>query len=155
LSVPARPKEQAPPAPNPGSSWVFAEIGQSQPDESKDFKVAFERTINVQQYPFLESHVIGGKAVLPVAMILEWLAHGAIHHNPGLELQGIDEFRVFHGVRFDRNESIALRVLVGKTVRTGAVFTVRTQLVSTSGGRDIVHASGIISLTSQYSTEPD
>ena len=94
--------------------------------------------------------MIGGKAVLPVAIMLEWLAHGAIHHNPGLELEGIEDFRVFHGVRLDRNGSAALKVLVGKPIRTERRFVIRTQLVGTAHGRDLVHAAGNLILTSGY-----
>jgi acyl carrier protein/NAD(P)-dependent dehydrogenase (short-subunit alcohol dehydrogenase family) len=149
------PKEQPAPPPGPSGSWVFAEIGNSTNSDSGDTKIAFERTLDLKQYPFLESHVIGGKAVLPVAMILEWLAHGAIHHNPGLELEGVDDFRVFHGVRMDRNESIPLRVTVGKTVRTGGRFVARTQLIGRSGERDVIHAAGNMTLVSQYGSAPD
>ncbi|MEI8382777.1 MAG: SDR family NAD(P)-dependent oxidoreductase [Planctomycetota bacterium] len=149
-SLPAPQQPQPVPVPNPSGSWVFAEIGQTGANEANELKVAFERTIDLKQYPFLESHVIGGRAVLPVAVVMEWLAHGAIHHNPGLDLEGIDDFRVFHGVRMDRVGSITLRVMVGKTVRVGGRFTVRTQLVSQSGGRDVVHAGGTVTLTSQY-----
>ena len=154
-SLPERPKEQPAPLPGPSGSWVFAEIGQTPSSESSDLKVAFEKTLDVKQYPFLESHVIGGKAVMPVAMIMEWLAHGAIHHNPGLELEGFDDFRVLHGVRLDRNESALLRVMVGRTVRTGGRFMIRTQLIGTSAGRDVVQAAGTITLTSQYAASPD
>ncbi len=150
-SIPAPQQPKPVPAPNPSGSWVFAEIGQTGANDANELKVAFERTIDLKQYPFLESHVIGGRAVLPVAVVMEWLAHGAIHHNPGLDLEGIDDFRVFHGVRMDRVGSITLRVMVGKTIRVGGRFTVRTQLVSQSGGRDVVHAGGTVTLTSQYS----
>ena len=154
-SIPERPKVQAVAPANPSGSSVFTEIGQAGGAEPSELKVAFERTVDVQQYPFLESHVIGGKAVLPVAMILEWLAHAAIHHNPGLDLDGIDDFRIFHGVRLDRNQSISLRVLVGKTVRQGGRFTTRTQLVGTVAGRDVVHAAGNVNLISLYGAAPD
>ena len=33
--------------------------------------------------PVLRSHVIKGHPVLPTAIIIEWLAHGALHANPG------------------------------------------------------------------------
>ena len=154
-SVPAPPKEQPAPAPSPSGSWVFAEIGQTGGNDASDLKVAFERTIDVAQYPFLDSHVIGGKAVLPVAIIMEWLAHGAIHHNPGLELEGFDDFRVFHGVRLDRQEQSTLKVLVGRPVRTGGRFVVRTQLVGTSSGRDVIHAGGNVTLCSHYPASPE
>ncbi|MBS0205523.1 MAG: SDR family NAD(P)-dependent oxidoreductase [Planctomycetes bacterium] len=153
-SIPAAPLETPPPAPGPSGSWVFAEIGQTS-GSAADLKVAFERTIDVSQYPFLESHVIGGKAVLPVAIIMEWLAHGAIHHNPGLELEGFDDFRVFHGVRMDRQEELNLKVLVGRPVRTGGRFVVRTQLVGSAAGRELIHAGGNAILSSQYPTCPD
>ena len=154
-TVPDRSKETVTPTPGPGGSWVFAEIGQPGTSDPLEFKNAFERNLDVSNYPFLESHVIGGKAVFPVALIMEWLAHGAIHHNPGLELEGIDDFRVFHGIRLDRHESSRLRVMVGKTVRAGGRFSIRTQLVGHSNGRDVVHAAGTVTLTSQYGASPD
>ncbi|NOQ41009.1 MAG: SDR family NAD(P)-dependent oxidoreductase, partial [Desulfuromusa sp.] len=54
---------------------------------------AFDLDLDVEQYPFLKSHVIDGKAVLPMAIIIEWLAHGAIHNNPGLKVQGFNDLR--------------------------------------------------------------
>ena len=151
----SQPSQVHPPTPNPSGSSVFAEIGQANSNEPGELKIAFEKTLDVKQYPFLESHVIGGKAVLPVAVILEWLSHGAIHHNPGLELEGFDDFRVFHGVRMDRHSGAALRVMVGRTMRADGRFVVRTQLVGHSDGRDVVHAAGTVILTSQYSASPD
>jgi acyl transferase domain-containing protein/NAD(P)-dependent dehydrogenase (short-subunit alcohol dehydrogenase family) len=153
-TIPPPPPAQTP-TPNPSGSSVFAEIGQATSNEPGELKIAFEKTLDVKQYPFLESHVIGGKAVLPVAIILEWLSHGAIHHNPGLELEGFDDFRIFHGVRLDRHGSAALRVMVGRTARADGRFVVRTQLVGHSDGRDIVHAAGTVILASHYSASPD
>lgn len=121
--------------------------------ESSELKVAYEKTVDVLQFPFLESHVIGGKAVVPVAIILEWLAHGAIHHNPGLELEGFDDFRVFHGLRMDRNDKPLLRVIVGKPTRVEGRFTVRTQLVSV-GARETIHAAGNVILTARPTATP-
>ena len=151
----AAPQPQPAPMPGPSGSWVFAEIGQSTGGDATEMKIAFERSIDVLQYPFLESHVIGGKAVLPVAMILEWLAHGAIHHNPGLELDGFDDFRVFQGIRMDRHETAQLRVMVGRTVRSAGRFTAKTQLIGHPGGRDIIHAAGQISLVPQHGPAPE
>src|SRR5262249_49543224 len=46
--------------------------------------IAFEREVSVGQLPCLASHVLDGHAVLPVALIIEWLSHGALHGNPGM-----------------------------------------------------------------------
>ena len=118
------------------------------------FKVAFERDLDVANNHYLESHVIGGKAVLPVAMIFEWLAHGAIHRNPGLELHGFNDFRVFQGVRLGPHDRVSLRILCGKPVRAGAEFNVPTRLVSHVNGRDVIHAGATVVLASGYQMAP-
>ena len=143
-----------PPAPGTSSSWVFGEIGQVTTPESSETKPSFERLLDVTQHPFLESHVIGGKAVLPVAMVVEWLAHGAIHRNPGLELHGFDDLRIFQGVRIDRQNPAALRVLAAKPTRAEGNFQAKVQLVGTSQGRDVVHAGGHVILSSSYPAAP-
>ena len=172
---PARPYGK-PPAPGTSSSWVFGEIGQVTTPESSDTKPSFERLLDVAQHPFIESHVIGGKAVLPVAMIVEWLAHGAIHRNPGLELHGFDDLRIFHGVRIDRQTSTMLRVLAAKPTRIEGSFQAKVQLVGNSSpaapsaghpvggatrlqygsspGREVVHAGGCAILSPGYPTAP-
>ena len=33
-----------------------------------------------------------------MAMIVEWMAHGAIHNNPGLRFHGFNDLRVLKGV---------------------------------------------------------
>ena len=135
---------------------VFIPVTDSnhEPESVGELKVAFERILDVPQYSFLESHVIGGKAVFPVAMILEWLSHGAIHRNPGLELRGFNDLRVYQGVRLGSHDQILLKVLTGKPVRNGDCFTARVQLVSTNHGRDILHAGGFVELAPSYSTVP-
>ncbi|MDB5347127.1 MAG: Erythronolide synthase [Schlesneria sp.] len=140
----------APSIPQPTPTASAAVVSEP----SSELKIAFEKSIDVQQSPYLESHVIGGKAVVPVAIILEWLAHGAIHHNPGLELEGFDDFRVFHGVRMDRNDKLLLRVMVGKPIRVGTRFTIRTQLIGSNGGRETIHAAGNVILSAQLPTNP-
>jgi acyl transferase domain-containing protein/acyl carrier protein/NAD(P)-dependent dehydrogenase (short-subunit alcohol dehydrogenase family) len=149
------PVEQPPPLPGPGGSWVFAEIGHVDAAEQTELRPTLDRTLDVLQSPYLESHVIGGKAVMPVAMILEWLAHGAIHRNPGLELEGFDDFRVFQGVRLDRHASVLLRVLVGKATRVDGRFVAKAKLVGVTAEREIVHAAGNVVLATGYPEAPD
>ena len=58
--------------------------------EKQNLHVVFERQLNVNDYPVLASHVMNGKAVLPAALIIEWMAHAAMHNNPGLKFKGFD-----------------------------------------------------------------
>ena len=136
---------KVPSTPQPNAAAAAAVVSEP----ASELKIAFEKSIDVQQSPYLESHVIGGKAVVPVAIILEWLAHGAIHHNPGLELEGFDDFRIFHGVRMDRHDKLLLRVMVGKPVRVGTRFTIRTQLIGSTAGRETIHEAGNVILSAQ------
>ncbi|MFM7152060.1 MAG: SDR family NAD(P)-dependent oxidoreductase, partial [Gemmataceae bacterium] len=52
------------------------------PQLSPALPIAFERLLDPADHPFLNSHVIDGRPVLPTALILEWLAHAAMVQNP-------------------------------------------------------------------------
>lgn len=123
-------------------------------EKGSDLKVVLEVSLDLARFPFLESHVIGGKAVLPVAMIMEWLAHAAIHRNPGLELRGFDDFRVYQGIRIDRGEQIELKILAGKSVRVDDSFVSRVQIVTQSNGRETLHAGANVVMSTGYPSAP-
>src|SRR5438552_3931247 len=59
---------------------------------------AFERELTLAQYPVLRAHVLEGRAVLPMALTLEWFAHAALHGNPGLAFHGVDGLRILQPV---------------------------------------------------------
>ena len=42
-----------------------------------DLHLAFERELDLNRYPVLRAHVLDGRAVLPMALTVEWLAHAA------------------------------------------------------------------------------
>lgn len=107
---------------------------------------AFERTISLTSHPFLRSHILGGTAVLPVAMMIEWLAHGALHGNPGFRFRGFSELRVYRGIKIAEGESIHLAVDTGKAEHKGDEFLVGTELYSLQGERRVVHAGSVIHL---------
>ncbi len=50
---------------------------------------AFDLDLSVARFPFLKSHVIGGKAVLPVAMMVEWMAPRRPAQQPGSQVSGL------------------------------------------------------------------
>jgi hypothetical protein len=88
----------------------------------------FERILVVEEHPFLKSHVINGKAVLPAAISMEWLAHGALHSNPGLRFHGFNNFKILKGVKLADNESYTIRVLAGKARKDGGLFVVPVEM---------------------------
>ena len=68
---------------------------------------------------FLSAHVIDGHPVLPVALILEWMAEAALHRNPGLLVCGVDDFRLFKGVILGHQKPATVELRAGKPVRRG------------------------------------
>ncbi|HEY0983801.1 SDR family NAD(P)-dependent oxidoreductase [Schlesneria sp.] len=123
-------------------------------DSPAEMKIDFERELDLSKYSFLESHALGGKAVFPVAMILEWLAHAAIHRNPGLELRGFSDFRVYQGIRLGAHQKYSIKALSGKAVRRGDVFVVPVQLLGERDGREVLHAGANVVLAASYPAAP-
>ncbi|MCG8404126.1 MAG: SDR family oxidoreductase [Phycisphaerales bacterium] len=124
-------------------------------DSSASGTLAFERMLDLERHSFLRSHVISGRAVLPVAMMMEWMGHAALHANPGLQLQGIDEFRVCKGVVLD-GAPVTLRFHTCKARRSGDLFDIDVELRSLDQDRaDVLHARATIVLTARLATPPD
>jgi NAD(P)-dependent dehydrogenase (short-subunit alcohol dehydrogenase family)/acyl carrier protein len=98
-------------------------------DAGSPMAPAFQRRLDVERHAFLLSHVLDGKPVLPVAMMIEWLSHAALHANPGLSFQGLDELRVLKGVVL-RDGPAELRFFTGRPRRNGAAFEVPVELRS-------------------------
>ncbi|MFV2071685.1 MAG: SDR family NAD(P)-dependent oxidoreductase [Thermoanaerobaculales bacterium] len=75
--------------------------------------VVLERSLEVGSHQFLAAHVLNGKAVLPAAMIIEWLAYAVESAYPELMFTGFEDLRIFKGVRLAPGERIELRVTAG------------------------------------------
>lgn len=114
--------------------------------EQNNLALAFERDLSVSAYDFLNSHVMNGQAVLPVAVIIEWFAHGALHLNPGMQFHGFDDFRVLKGITLKANENIHLRILAGTMVQQGNLSLVPVELRSD----ELLHASAVMVLVDGY-----
>jgi NAD(P)-dependent dehydrogenase (short-subunit alcohol dehydrogenase family) len=127
--------------PEPAAAVRARRDGPSQ--NNGELTVAFERTLDVAGHPFLESHVINGNPVLPVAVMLEWLGHAALHENPGLLLHGFEDFRVLKGVVL-ANGPQPLQVAVSRPRRRGERFEVEVELRGDSGSRPHARARAIL-----------
>jgi len=90
--------------------------------------VSFERSISLEEVPVLGSHIMNGKAVLPVALIVEWLAHGAIHQSPGLVFKGLDDLCVYKGVILENGARLDLQIHAGALQESGGEHYVPVEL---------------------------
>jgi len=121
-----------------------------------DLAVAMERELTVADHPFLASHVLGGRPVLPVAMMIEWFAHAALHAGAGLRFRGLDDFNLLRGVKLGDPGAPGLRLtwLTGRPERRGDEFRVPTVLESEGDGGRIRHASAVAILASEHASGP-
>ena len=129
--------------------------------------VAFERTLDLARHPFLRSHVLAGRPVLPVAAMVEWLAHGALHGNPGLVFHGLDDLRVLRGVVLDAERAAApspgagrddgaraIRVVAGAASREGSLHSVPVELRGGPLEAEVLHARATIVLAATLPPAP-
>jgi NAD(P)-dependent dehydrogenase (short-subunit alcohol dehydrogenase family)/acyl carrier protein len=111
--------------------------------------VVFERELDLERAPVLRAHVIDGRAVLPLALTLEWLAHAAMHGHPGLAFQGCDQLRVFHPVLVREGEKTSLQVSAGKPVMRDGVHRVPVEIRGRrADGREVTHSRAEVLLHS-------
>ena len=55
-------------------------------------QLIFERIVNSQTHPVLLSHVLDARAVVPMALHMEWLAHAALHGQSRSGLPRLQRF---------------------------------------------------------------
>jgi acyl transferase domain-containing protein/NAD(P)-dependent dehydrogenase (short-subunit alcohol dehydrogenase family) len=116
--------------------------------------VAFERVVDVAEFPVLNSHVLGGRPVVPVALMIEWLAHAALHQNPGLGFCGFDNLRVLHGVILDGAAPV-VSVAAGKAYQRESLLFAPVELRSARfGERAMVHARAEVVLGEELCPAP-
>ncbi|MCH7959606.1 MAG: SDR family NAD(P)-dependent oxidoreductase, partial [Candidatus Hydrogenedentes bacterium] len=136
------------------AGWTAETQARPDPPENTEddstLSTAIELKLDCDRFPFLRSHVLDGKAVLPVSMYVEWFAHAGLHAHPGFRFHGLDQFRVFKGVVLDTGPSRPIRLLSGKAVSEDGMLRIPLELHSTDAlGEDVLHARADVILTEQ------
>jgi NAD(P)-dependent dehydrogenase (short-subunit alcohol dehydrogenase family) len=117
---------------------------------------AWERELTIEQHPFLKSHVLDGRAVLPMAVTIEWLAHAALHGNPGLAFHGFNDLRILKGVIVPEERPLTLRVLAGKARKQDGLFLIPVEMHSMNAeNRNILHSRAEIVLANRLPSAPN
>ncbi|MEK6643182.1 MAG: SDR family oxidoreductase [Planctomycetota bacterium] len=122
--------------------------------DADSMTLAFERRLDLSEHKFLQSHVLGGRPVLPLAMTMEWLAHAAMHVHPGLRLQGLDRVRVLRGVTIPE-PGPTLRFFASDARRKDALLLIDVEMRGVDdGGREVVFAAATVALSSKNAPAP-
>jgi len=105
-------------------------LGHKQQSPQKNMaklSLTLQREIDIDTYPILGAHILDGKPVVPFSLIAEWLGHGALHENPGLLLHGLDDMRLFNGIKFDRKKK-TIKLMASKPRKKGSIFEVDVEI---------------------------
>ncbi|MCJ8502510.1 type I polyketide synthase [Desulfatitalea alkaliphila] len=115
---------------------------------------AARREIDVDRCPVLQSHQLNGRPVVPLALMTEWLAHGALHANPGLVLHGIDHLRLLKGITLDRSPA-TIRLMAGRPRRKDGIYEVDVEIRNDGrNGNGVVHTRATALLAEQLPPPP-
>jgi len=115
----------------------------------------FDRDVSVRALPCLVSHVMNGRAVLPAALIIEWLAHGAMHGNPGLAFHGFDGFKVLKGLVLEGDATAHVTVSAAAPHARDGLLFVPVQFTSRNGSaKTTLHATAEILLANSLPAAP-
>ena len=123
-------------------------------DGDRQFRTVMERTIDLETSPILHSHVIDGHAVVPIALIQEWLCEAALQRNPGLVVRGVNDLRLLKGIVLRGNQGVSVQLRAGKATRRDGEFVVPVELIGTlsSNGRQVTHARADVVLADRLAT---
>ena len=112
----------------------------SSPSGSGDeMELGLEMQISCEKDPSLRHHVLHGRAVVPAALLLEWCTQVAIHRHPGLQLLGVDDFKILKGVVLDSQQSMSLSIFTGKPESTSDALYIPVE-IRTTGEQGRIHA---------------
>ena len=131
----------------PAETVVIASL----PGAKAALPVAFERDLSLDTHPFLSSHVINGRAVVPFAASAEWLAHGALHANPGLIFTGFDDLRVLKAIPVLPGGETSITIRAGAAERRDGAFVVPAEIRGADGA---LHVSARILLAAKRPSAP-
>ena len=118
-------------------------------------QVMLNRDIDLSAYPILKYHQLDGIPVVPFALLTEWLGHTALHDNPGLLLQGVDDVRLLKGIRMDSGKKM-IRLLAGKLRKNGSHYEVDVEIRNgIKDVKEVLHTKATAILTDRLPTPPD
>ncbi len=129
-------------APSPAGA---ADREESPP--AAESQIAFDLAVSAASMPCLASHVFNHKAVVPAALLIEWIAQAAMHHHPGMAFHGFDGFKVLKGVVLQPSQSVAIQLRTSEGTWRGDLFAVPVRVTSSGVKREVLHAQAEVLLS--------
>jgi NAD(P)-dependent dehydrogenase (short-subunit alcohol dehydrogenase family) len=136
------------------SDPVDADADKESFSKPQEMSITAKRLIDIDHHPVLRSHQLDGRPVVPLALMTEWLAHSALHANPGLSLHGLDRLRLLNGIVLD-GQKTSVRIMAGKARRVQDQYDVDVEIRDDSRqNSDLVHSSAKAILVERLPEDP-
>ncbi|MGD9187958.1 MAG: SDR family oxidoreductase, partial [Desulfobacteraceae bacterium] len=136
------------------SAPVDADADKESSSEPQEMSITAKRLIDIDHHPVLRSHQLDGRPVVPLALMTEWLAHSALHANPGLSLHGLDRLRLLNGIVLD-GQKASVCIMAGKARRVQDQYEVDVEIRDDSRqNSDLVHSSAKAILVERHPEAP-
>ncbi|MBF0544979.1 MAG: SDR family NAD(P)-dependent oxidoreductase [Candidatus Riflebacteria bacterium] len=112
--------------------------------------VGVRRALALDKDFYLSSHVINGEPVFPTAMMIELIAQGALHENPGLVFHGVNDLRILKGIILSKNHPYNVSVLTSKVKGSEKFPEVICELKGESLKNEILHCKASVILGEKF-----
>jgi len=89
-----------------------------------------QRVMRLEANPYLQDHVVDGKAVLPMASAMSWICNTAEGLYPGYRVFNFDDYRVLKGIIFD--ETLADKYTLVITEQEKSDDTIHVDVMASS-----------------------
>jgi len=137
---------------DPGADERNSDLSSGTED---NMSLVFKRELDTRSHPILDAHCLNGQPVVPFALMAEWFGHGALHDNPGLVMHGLDDMRLFNGIKIDGTPKV-IRLYSGKAVKTDSAWQVDVELRNGHAhAAEDLHARARALLTETLPPAPD
>ncbi len=92
--------------------------GELHPGTRADLGISgYPARVSCDLFPILNDHRINGRAVVPVALVMEWMAQLGLDFAPGMCFSGISGFQVLNGIKLEGDDEFALEYRRGNPER--------------------------------------
>ncbi|RMG74954.1 MAG: SDR family NAD(P)-dependent oxidoreductase [Chloroflexi bacterium] len=88
------------------------------------------RRLVLEQSPFLQDHVVDGKAVLPMVSAMSWMSSTAEGLYPGFKTFGFEDYRVLKGIVFDDELADSYILELKETAKAADEITLEAKVSS-------------------------
>ena len=92
-----------------------------------------EIVVSAQRYPFLRDHVVRGKVVVPLALVVEWFCRAAALARPAATLHALRDVAVMKAILIGDAERE--QALLAVTTRTRDAHTLELRIVDAASGK--------------------